>query len=159
MKVNNIKGSAFFLMIFCFIFSACRSRPTDKAIQQDVNQQLSGNENYKAVTVSVNKGIVTLSGSCAGENCVPEVEKAVKEQAYVDSVINNVHQKITDTIANLNNSLQKIVSKYPGVQGVVSDSIITLTGSLTEDQLSALTNEVSALQAKKVVDNIAVTMR
>lgn len=160
MKTINVKKNAFFLIVFCCIFSACRSRPTDKAIQQNVDQQLSGNENYKGVTATVHKGVVTLNGTCIGADCAADIEKSVKEKVYVDSVINNVQQqKMTTTTSDLNTSLQKIVSKYPGVRAEVADSVITLYGSLTESNLSVLLNEVSGLDAKKVVDKIATVMR
>ena len=146
---------SFSIIFFCF-FAACSSKPSDTEMQQSINKQLSGNENYKGVTASVSDGTVTLNGNCEGQNCVTEIGKIVKENNYVDSVINNIRQKYSNKDVPLNTSLQKIISKYPGVQAEISDSIITLKGSITRQNLPLLMKEISALHPKKVDDQLVV---
>ena len=155
MSIISIKKIGFFSIIFFCFFSACSSKPSDTEMQQSINKQLSGNENYKGVTASVSHGTVTLNGNCEGKNCVTEIGKIVKENNYVDSVINKIRQPDTNKDVPLNISLQKIISKYPGVQAEISDSVITLNGSITRQNLPPLMEEISALH-KKVDDRLEV---
>jgi len=146
------------LFLFCFsFFTACNSKPSDTEMQQSITKRLSGNENYKDVTVSVKNTTVTLNGNCAGENCAPEIGTIVKENKYSSSVINNIQEKSTIAAVSLNTSLQRIISHYPGIQGEISDSIITLKGSIKKENLPGLMDEISALHPRKVDDQIAVT--
>lgn len=156
MSPISIKKAGFFSIIFFSFFVSCSSKPSDAEMQQNINKELSGNENYKAVSASVSNTTVTLSGDCEGENCVTEIEKIVKENKYVDSVINNVHLKSTGADVSLNTSLQKIISNYPGVQGEISDSIIILKGSITRENLPILMKEISSLHPKKIDDQAVV---
>lgn len=125
-------------------------------MQQNINKELSGNENYKNVNASVSNSMVTLSGDCEGENCATEIEKVVKKDQYVDSVINNVHQQPTATGVPLNTSLQKIINNYPGVQAEITDSVLTLKGSITRENLPILLKEISSLHPKKIDDQLVV---
>jgi hyperosmotically inducible protein len=143
-------------LFFLSSFAGCSGRRSDKEIQQSINIQLSGNENYKDVNATVNKGIVKLTGECKGENCVTEIEKIVKGNKYDDSVINQLHQKSTGANVSLDSSLQKIISNYPGVKAEISDSIIILTGSITRVRLPRLMNEVSSLYNNKIDDRLVV---
>lgn len=156
MSIINIKKIGFFPIILLSFLASCTSKPSDKEMQQNINKELSGNENYKNVNASVSNSMVTLSGDCEGENCVTEIEKVVKKDQYVDSVINNVHQKSTGIGVPLNTSLQKIISNYPGVQADISDSILTLKGSITKENLPILMKEVSSLHPKKIDDHMVV---
>lgn len=156
MKFINIKRVQFLPIIFLSFFAACSSKPSDTEMQQSINKQLSGNANYEGVTASVSGSTVTLSGNCEGENCVTEVEKIVKENKYVVSVINNIQQKLPDTDVALNTSLQNIISNYPGVEGEISDSIIILKGSITRDSLPVLMNEISGLHPRRIDNQIVV---
>lgn len=156
MNFTLIKRLQFLPVVFFCFFAACSGKPSDSELQQSLNKQLNGNENYKGTSASVSNSIVTLNGNCEGENCVIEIEKVVKENKYVDSVINNIQEKSSITPVPLNTSLQKIVSKYPGVQGEISDSIIVLKGSITRENLPLLMKEISALHPKKVDDQMEV---
>lgn len=156
MSFISFKKTGIFPIILLSFLASCTNNPSDKEMQQNITKELSGNENYKAVSASVSKSIVTLSGDCEGENCVTEVEKVVKKDQYVDSVINNVHQKSTATGVPLNTSLKKIISNYPGVQAEITDSILTLKGSITKENLPILMKEVSSLHPKKIDDQMVV---
>jgi hypothetical protein len=159
MKFIKLSGAQLLLLFSFSFFAACNGKPSDTEMQQSIIKQLSGNENYKEVAISVKDGAVTLNGNCAGENCVTEIGKIVKENKYVSSVINNIQEKSTIPAVSLNTSLQRIISHYPGIQGEISNSIITLKGSITRENLPLLMKEISALHPRKVDDQIAVTVK
>ena len=159
MKSFKVSGTPLLLLFSFTFFAACNSKPSDTEMQQSITKQLSGNENYKEVTISVKDNTVTLNGTCEGENCVTEIGKIVKENQYVSTVINNIQEKSTVPSVSLNTSLQTILSHYPGVQGELSDSIITLKGSIKKENLPLLMNEISSLHARKVDDQIKVTIK
>ncbi|MEO9145330.1 MAG: hypothetical protein ABI237_07200 [Ginsengibacter sp.] len=93
MKCIKFSGVQFLLIFFFSFFAACTGKQSDDEIQQSINAQLSGNENYKGVTDSISGRTVLLTGSCEGENCAIEVEKIIKENKYVDSVMKTIFKK------------------------------------------------------------------
>lgn len=144
--------------IFCItvFFTSCHNRPTDADLQKSVNTTLTNNSNYKNVTASVKNGIVTLDGSCEGENCSTEIEKKLKEDKNIDSVVNNVQQEPPATDYTLRTSVQAIISNYPGVEADVANGVVVLRGNVGRDHLTALMDSISALHPAKIDNQMVV---
>lgn len=157
MKLISYKKASIF-SIFCItvFFTSCHNKPSDAELQKSVNTTLTNNSNYKNVTASVNNGIVTLNGSCEGENCSTEIEKKLKEDKNIDSVVNNVHQQPPATDYTLRTSVQGIISNYPGVEADVANGVVVLRGNITRDHLTALMDSISALHPAKIDNQMVV---
>lgn len=143
------------LLAVCF-FASCDSRPNDKEIQESVDEKMRANNRYEGITATVANGIVTLNGECDGDNCATNIENELKQDDDVDSIVNNIRQAETQTDLTMRTSAQSITSKYAGVQADVDGGIITLRGTISKDQLQPLMNEISALQPKKIDNQMVV---
>jgi len=157
MKFTSFKGVAS-LLIACFaiFFASCNNKPTDAELQKSVDTTLKNNNNYTGVTASVNKGIVTLNGTCQGENCATDIEKKIKQDDNIDSVINNIHESVQETDLTLRTSVEAIISNYPGVEADVAAGVVVLRGSIARDHLAELMDSISALNPAKIDNQMVV---
>ncbi len=64
----KLKPSLALALLFLTIVS-CNNKPSDNDIQDNVSKQLKDNKNYTGVTSTVKDGVVTLTGTCEGDNC------------------------------------------------------------------------------------------
>ena len=67
-----------FAVVFLLFFMSCNDKPNDKGIQDNVTKQLQSDKNYAGINSSVKEGVVTLSGTCEGDNCPVEVADKIK---------------------------------------------------------------------------------
>lgn len=157
MKSISLKRVAFYpILCFAIFFTSCNNKPNDAELQQSVNTTLKNNDNYKGVTASVDKGVITLNGSCVGENCSTDIEKKIKEDKNVDSVINNIQQSPSPTDLTLRTSVQTLITNYPGVEADVANGVVVLRGSITRDNLTGLMDSISALHPAKIDNQMVV---
>jgi hyperosmotically inducible protein len=143
-------------LCFAIFFTSCNNKSTDAELQKSVNTTLKNNDNYKGVIASVNNGVVSLNGSCVGENCITDIEKKIKEDKNVDSVINNIQQNPPPTDLTLRTSVQTIITNYPGVEADVANGVVVLRGSITRDHLTGLMDSISALHPSKIDNQMVV---
>jgi len=147
--------SAFVITVILFTITACSSKPNDEQIQENLNKQLTENKEFASISAAVENGVVTLTGTCEGENCATKAEDEVKETEGVERVQNNI-QSTEATDLTLRTLVQSIISKYEGVQADVAGGVIVLRGSINRNQVQALMNELEALQPKKLDNQLAV---
>lgn len=154
MKQLNIRQAIrlFFIMVVPTLILSC-GKPDDKEIQENVSKKLQ--ENYKGLNAEVAGGVVTLTGTCEGENCAEQAEKQVAGISGVQSVKNNI-QTDTETDLTLRTSVQAIISKYEGVQADVAAGNVVLRGTINRDQVQPLMNELQNLQPKRIDNQLAV---
>lgn len=152
--LNHIIATTLIAISFCLAVG-CKSKPNDEKILANVNEQLTENQAYAGVNATVKDGVVTLAGSCEGEDCALQVEKKVGDVDGVKKVENNIG-KNDATDLTLRTSVQSIISKYDGVQADVAGGIIVLRGTIKRDQVQPLMNELEALQPKKLDNQLAV---
>ena len=74
--------------------------------------QPKDNRNYAGVSSAVKDGVVTLTGTCEGDNCAADIEKNIKDVSGVQKVENNI-TKDNSTDLTLRTSVQSIITKYP----------------------------------------------
>jgi osmotically-inducible protein OsmY len=144
-----------FILGFCAIAPSCNNKPNDKELQENITRQLQENAGYKGVNTSVKDGIVTLDGSCEGDDCAAQAAKQAAGVAGVDSVQNNI-QADNKTDLTLRTSVQSIISKYEGVQADVAAGVVVLRGSINRNQIQPLMNELTNLQPKKIDNQLAI---
>ena len=162
MKIKNTMARRnkfmHWVLAFIILLTSCGGR-SDGDIQKAVNEKLSAmraETRSTNVTATVKDGVVQLSGTCETPNCTDSIATVVKEVKGVKSVENKVQQSQAKTDFTLRTSVQTIISKYQGVQADVAGGVIVLRGLLSRDQLQPLMNELSALNPKKIDNQLAV---
>lgn len=146
--------SFFPLLFLMLLLGACG--PDDQRIVNDVNASLAASGG--AISATVDKGVVTLAGTCPDEPCKSSSEAAAKTVKGVKRVINNITVKppppppveINAADDSLSTAVNEIMSSYRTVKATVKDGIVTLTGELKRSELSDLMQKVTATKPKKI---------
>ena len=142
---------------------------TDEQLQQDVIEELRWEPSVTAseIGVSVNKGVVTLSGTVptyaekwAAERAARRVEgvQAIAEEIHVK--LTGIHKRSDEEVAQtIERSLQSHVWVPTDVQATVENGWVTLRGEVTwEFQRQAATDSVRFVSGVKGVTN-EITIR
>ncbi len=77
----------------CFMLIACTASTDDDAIQQRVNEELTKDRAGAALNATVDNGVVTVTGECAGDNCAEDLAGKIKKMQGVKDVQINVIAK------------------------------------------------------------------
>ena len=161
-----MKGSAIsrlicglLLALTVMSFTACKGKNKDGEIQTAFNSKVQSDPNLAGVTASVVDGTVTLTGSCANEDCRTNAEKTVKDIDGVKKVVNNIQiaqVQVTDD-APLRSSTEKVTANYSGVQADVSGGVITLRGTIDDrDKLQQLMMDLNALRPQRIDNQLVI---
>jgi hyperosmotically inducible periplasmic protein len=138
---------------------ACKNENKDADIQTAFTKKTQSDPNLAGVNATVTDGVVTLTGSCADDNCRTNAEKSVKEIDGVKSVVNNIQiaqVQVTDD-APLRSSAAQVVQKYEGVQADVSGGVITLRGTVADrEKLQQLMMDLNALRPKRIDNQLVI---
>lgn len=159
MMKNKSLGKRSFLLSIPLLslgLGACHHSPGNAEMQQTINDSLQANPNTKNVSAAVSNGIVTLTGTCSGDNCVTATETKIKNIEGVTTVQNKVLLTPQNTDLTLRTQVQSIATKYAGVQADVTSGVIVLRGSIDRDQLPPLMAELKNVQASKIDNQLAV---
>ncbi|WP_433812644.1 BON domain-containing protein [Flavobacterium johnsoniae] len=148
-------------MSFALLLVACG--PKDADIQKEIIAKLSG---LPGVSVTVEKGVATISGTCKDDAFKQSAESIVKGIKGVKSVVNNCEipapEPVTAAPVTINpdtvltTSVNGIVKTYSGVSAAVKDGVVTLTGDIKRSQLPALIKSVQELKPKKVENKLTI---
>ena len=161
MKNTILKWNLWLLIITVCSFSmpACKGKNKDGDIQTAFTSKAQSDPNLAGVSATVVEGTVTLTGTCADENCRTNAEKTVKDIDGVKKVVNNiqiVQVQVTDD-APLRSSVEQITGRYDGVQADVNDGVVTLRGTIQDrDKLQQLMMDVNALRPRKVDNQLVI---
>ena len=86
--------SALFLTILISLsLPACTAKTDDTSIQKRVNDELKKDRAGAALNATVDKGVVTITGECSGDNCAQDLAEKVKKMDGVKDVQMNVIAK------------------------------------------------------------------
>lgn len=153
----------FLFICLMVIVASCKQGPSDNDIENDLTTRIRGAA--PGVVLTVNNGVVTLSGTCPDESCKHTSENTAKETKGVKEVVNNIiissppaaapTVDITST-DTLQTSLNSLLSAYKTVKGTVQDGVITLSGELKRSELTPLMQSVNELKPKRVVNNLQI---
>jgi osmotically-inducible protein OsmY len=155
------KGWLFSLLMILSVtmIPSCKSKNRDGEIQTAFNSKAQADPNLAGVSASVVEGTVTLTGSCADENCRTNAEKAVKDIEGVKNVVNNIQiaqVQVTDD-APLRSSIGGVINKYDGVQADVNNGIITLRGTIDDrEDLQQLMMDLNALRPRRIENQLVI---
>jgi hypothetical protein len=137
-------------------FTSCKKKMKDADIKTAVEKVLAADEMMKGTSVSVEKGVATITGMCKDDMCKATCEKAVAAVKGVKSVVNNctVAPPPMPVEVSADDPLMQAVTDalkaFPGVSATVKDGIISLTGSIAKADRQKLMMALQALKPKKV---------
>jgi len=158
MKIKSILSG----MSLALLLVACG--PKDADIQKEIDGKISA---LPGVSVTVEKGVATISGTCKDDAFKENAESIVKGIKGVKSVVNNCEIQAPEPVAVeapvqinpdavLNTTVNEVVKTYAGVTAVVKDGVVTLTGDIKRNQLPALMKSVQELKPKKVENKLTI---
>lgn len=148
-------------MSFAFLLVACG--PKDADIQKEITAKLT---ELPGVSVTVEKGVATISGTCKDDAFKQNAESIVKGIKGVKSVVNNCEIPAPEPVvaapveinpdAVLTTSVNEVVKTYSGVTAAVKDGVVILTGDIKRSQLQNLIKSVQELKPKKVENKLTI---
>lgn len=140
---------------------ACK--PKDADIQKEITTIIGTTPGMEVV---VDKGVATISGVCKDEASKANYETLIKAVKGVKSVVNNCEVAAPEPVVTptvevnadsvLNTAVNGILKAYTGVNAVVKDGVVTLTGTTTKAQLPILIQTLQQLKPKKVDNKLTV---
>jgi osmotically-inducible protein OsmY len=149
-------------ILLCFFLvsvTSCKKKNRDGDIQTAFASKAQSDPNLAGVSATVLDGTVTLTGTCADENCRTNAEKVVKDIDGVDKVVNNIQVakvEVNDD-ANLRTAVDGVIKSYAGVQADVSGGVVTLRGTIQDNaKLQDLMMAVNALRPKRVDNQLVI---
>lgn len=136
--------------------SSCKKKISDAELKTSIETALRADPMSEGTTVSVEKGVATISGTCKDDACKTHCAELVRGIKGVKEVVNNC------TIAPppppveiaaddpLTKAVADALKAYPKVSSSVKDGVITLTGEIAKNDLQKLMMSLQALKPKKV---------
>lgn len=162
--MNKLMAAVMILAIMGAVLTACKSKPKDADLRAAIETLLQAKPAASGVTVSVDKGVATLTGQVSDEAAKEELGKASAGIAGVKSVVNNLSIAAASapvTIAMddpLTAAVKDATKDFPGVAATVSEGVITLKGEIQKANLQKLMMMLQALKPKKV-DNSQLVIK
>ncbi|MCU0430169.1 MAG: BON domain-containing protein [Cytophagaceae bacterium] len=148
---------AMIAIVFLIGFTACG--PKDAEIKTGVETALQGLD-LSGVSVAVEKGAVSISGTCKEEAVKAKVEELAKAVKGVKSVTNAitvekpvevVQEVVQETVAQVSELEQKVkdaLKDFPGVTYELMGEEIKLKGEIAKSKLMVLMQGLQALNLK-----------
>jgi hyperosmotically inducible periplasmic protein len=145
------------------VFSGCKS--SDAKIKSNVEKALRSDETIMDPTVSVDDGIVTISGQCKDEACRTTCEHTARNVKGVKSVINNctvpepIPQPVPESVTTvLDEATQQKVrdglKDIPGVTVTFTGDKAVLSGSVTPANRRKIMQMLASANVQSDVTNL-----
>lgn len=162
-NMNKMMATIVVFAVMTAAFTGCKSKPKDADLKAAVETALQANPAASGATVTVDKGIATLSGEVANEASKEDLGKTAAAITGVKSVVNNltVAPSVPVTITmddQLNTAVKDATKDFPTVAATVSEGVITLKGEIQKANLQKLMMVLQALKPKKV-DNAQLVIK
>lgn len=151
------------LVIMAGSLTGCKSKPKDTDLKAAIETLLQTKPSAVNTSVSVDKGVVTLSGQVADEVSKEDLGKITAGISGVKSVVNNLNiaspPPVTISMDDpLTAAVKDATKDFPTVTATVSEGIITLKGEIQKSNLQKLMMSLQALKPKKV-DNTQLVIK
>lgn len=155
---------AFTVVIPSLLLVSCGGNK-DEAISKAIEEKTKDMKEFSGIKASVEKGVVTLSGQFADDNCKSMVEQTVTAIPGVKNVVDNgtvappPPPPAPVTVAQddpLTKGVNDAIKDYPGVKAAVSDGVVTLTGEIKRSSLQKLMMTLHTLKPKKIDNQLTV---
>ncbi len=161
MRVRILKyvtGLGLFSFVLLLLIS-CESRQRkDEIVKADLVVKAKKEKAFSGVRFTVANGIVTLNGVCPTDKAKSIVESTVKGVYAVKDVVNNIAigPVIIGTDEQLRESVDSVLEKYPAVEAVVADSMVTLQGEVPTAKAGNLVSAIQQLKPKGVQNSLTL---
>ena len=156
-----------FILPLLIAFAVISCSPSDEQVTESVQEALSANTSLSPVSASVDKGVVTLTGEVENEELKQQAESSVKGVKGVKNVVNSLTVKPkgpspeelkrsadTALLTKVNENLSTY--KVTGVTATVTDSIVTLTGSVKRAEVQNAMKAAMESGAAKVENKLTI---
>lgn len=160
MKLSKILLAV--LLMASTVFFSCA--PKDADVQAKITEKFSATPELTGVSASVDKGIATLTGEVKSEASVTLAESTAKEVKGVKSVVNNTMVSapppppapVVSTDDTLSQGVTDATKDFPTVTASVNNGEITLTGTISRDNLQKLMQTLNTLSPKKINNQLTI---
>lgn len=138
-------------------FSSCKKKMKDADIKAAVEKALAADPMSANTTVSVEKGVATITGECKDEMCKSKCEEMVKGIKGVEKVVNNCTVAppppppaavINPADEELTKGVADALKDVPGIKSSVADGKIVLTGEIAKAKWAGLKQLLDKLKPK-----------
>lgn len=135
-------------------FNACKGKVKDADIKTAIETALKADPMAANTTVSVEKGVATISGECKDDLCKTHCAELVKGIKGVKNVVNNCTVAAAEMpVINaddeaLTKGLADALKDVPGVQSSIKDGKIVLTGEIAKAKWMVLKQLLDKLKSK-----------
>lgn len=159
-----MKKTSFFSMLALTLLIAVgvtSCKPKDADVLKAVQTAIAASPDATGVTVTVEKGVVTLSGEVKDDATSVALNALAAGVKDVKSVVNNLTvvpppPVISATDQALIDGLVAALKDNPTVTTAVKDGIITLTGEVKKSDLPKILQKISTLKPVKIDNQLIV---
>jgi osmotically-inducible protein OsmY len=154
--MRNVRPLLFVSSVLMMCIAAACSRETmDRDIKADITVKAKTELAFAGVGFTVDKGVVTLTGSCPAEPAKQKIETTVRKIAGVKDVVNSIviNPVVIDTDPALKQSVDSALMQFNLATSQVSNNNVVLMGKVKkQDDVQKI---LKAMQKLKVgtVDN------
>jgi osmotically-inducible protein OsmY len=132
-------------------FVSCKSKPKDADIKAAIETALKADPMAAGTSVSVEKGVATITGECKDDACKTHCAELVKGIKGVKEVVNNC--TVAPAVVNatddvLTKGLADALKDFPSVKSSVVDGKIVLTGEIAKAKWAMLKQMLDKLMSK-----------
>ena len=138
------------------MMSGCREGIRDEEIKADLTMKAKEDLNFAGVQFYVENAQVTLSGSCPTLKSRALLIQKIKAIHVVDTIINNLEiaPVVLTTTFGLKQDVDSILSKYPTVMALVTDSIVVIKGKVKDQERGKLLRSLGELSDQVRADQL-----
>ena len=146
-KIKNSYRHLFACFLAFCLLLGCGQAAKDQSIKADLTVKAKEDVNFAGVHFSVEKGIVTLTGSCPTGKSIEMVKQKIKSIHVIDSIVDHlVIAPVTlGPSFNIKQQVDSVLAKYPAVIASVSDTAVVLTGKVKETERNKMVAAVGKI--------------
>jgi hyperosmotically inducible periplasmic protein len=144
--------------LLVFVFKSCSQKNKDATIKADLTTKAKSDKDFLGTRFIVENGLVTLSSNCPTDKAKSDVETTVKGVYGVKGVINNIGiaAVVVGPDELLKQSVDTVLQNYPGVQAIVSDSVVQLEGRVGSKESQQLLASIEKMRPQRVENKLMV---
>ena len=146
-----------YLLSLLFI-SGCSQEIKDMDIKSEITVKAKEEPAFAGVSFIVHNGVVTLSGNCPAEKSKDKVKETILIVPGVKNIVD--HISVSPVILNSDYlfklSVDSVLDRYAQVSATVRDSIITLQGSLKQDESDKLMSKLNDLHPRDIRNKLVM---
>ena len=134
-----------FLVIL--VMSSCGQEDRDRQLKADITIKAKNDVNFAGLQFFVDKGIVTIKGSCPTEKSLATVRQTLETIHIIDSVSYQISVAPVQLgpLFSYKQSVDSVLAKYPMVSSQVSDSSLIVSGVVKEKEADKLKDAIDKI--------------